>query len=80
MAISVLPFVEVSSSLGEVLRVGAAMVCVAGLGIGLLTVMPRWMQWVANAVERSPLARFLGSAMIMIRALSETGRPPSGPG
>ena len=76
MAISVLPFVEVSSSLGEVLRVGAAMVCVAGLGVGLLTIMPKWMQWVSNAVERSPLARFLGSAMILIRALSETGRAP----
>lgn len=76
MAISVLPFVEVSSSLGEVLRVGAAMVCVAGLGIGLLTAMPSWMQWVSNTVERSPLARVLGSAMILVRALSETGRAP----
>ena len=76
MAISVLPFVEVSSSLGEVLRIGAAMVCVAGLGVGLLTIMPSWMQWVSNAVERSPLARFLGSAMILVRALSETGRAP----
>ena len=76
MAIAVLPFVEVSSNLGEVLRVGAAMVCVAGLGVGVLTAMPSWMQWVSTTVERSPLARVLGSAMILIRALSETGRAP----
>lgn len=76
MAISVLPFVDVSSNLGEVLRVGAAMVCVAGLGVGLLTAKPSWMQWVSTTVERSPLSRFLGSAMILVRALSETGRAP----
>ena len=80
MAIAVLPFVEVSSNLGEVLRVGAAMVCVAGLGVGVLTAMPSWMQWVSTTVERSPLARVLGSAMILIRALSETGRAPCGRG
>ena len=76
MAISVLPFVDVSSNLGEVLGVGAAMVCVAGLGVGLLTAKPSWMQWVSTTVERSPLSRFLGSAMILVRALSETGRAP----
>ena len=46
------------------------------LGVGVLTAMPSWMQWVSTTVERSPLARVLGSAMILIRALSETGRAP----
>jgi len=76
MALSVLPFVEVSSGLGEVLLVGAAMICAAGLGVGLLTVMPGWLQWVSATVERSPLSRVLGSAMVLIRALADVGRSP----
>ena len=74
MALLTLPFVEVSSALGEVLLTGAAMVCAVGLGIGLLSAMPAWMRWLSDALQRGRAGRLLGSAQVMVRALGDVGR------